>query len=111
MSRLNQPRNGLPYDFRVVEMHEIVWLYDRSEHVYCCTFRPAYWLEPLYWYDTSRMGDEDYPLPDGGYYDTRIVDDCQNAATVRVSDEDNWHDNCNDAWEAAREEVHANYPL
>lgn len=111
MGQLNQPRSRLPYDFRVVEMHEIVWLYDNSQHTYCCSFQPAYWLEPLYWCDTGRMGDEDYPLPDAGYYDTRLVDDCQNAAAVDVSDTDNWDDCDETAWDDARDEVHGNYPL
>jgi hypothetical protein len=103
---LNQPRAGLPYDFRAVAFGNAVWLYDNSSRTFCCSTQPAVWLEPLYWLD----GECDDLLPECGYWGAADVERYE-SAPVPVADDDNWDDCDSDAWDAAREEAHANYPL
>jgi hypothetical protein len=47
MGRLNAPRE-VPYEFFVVEVDGMVWLYDNSERTHACDCVPKVWMEPLY---------------------------------------------------------------
>lgn len=68
MSKLNAPRT-IPYEFRVFELDEWVWLYDESERTYICSAVPMIFAEPLY--TLSEDGD-DSP-PDGDYFSETTV--------------------------------------
>lgn len=103
---LNAPRE-IPYAFRVLEIDGIVWLFDSSEYTYCCSSTPTYFLEPVYWAD----GECDEILPDCGYWSAHWVD-AQESIPVPLHPSDIAPDvDVFDAWDTAREEVHANHLL
>lgn len=91
MGRLNAPRQ-IPYEFHVFEWDGMVWLFDQSERQFPCTAVPHIYAEPLYWVDSEC----DEPLRDGGLF----LDDYQ---APDVPDQE--------AWDAAREEAHANHRI
>lgn len=103
MSKLNLPRD-IPYDFRVFELHGVVWLLDNSSRTYLCSPEPSVYAEPLY-----RIDDDDDDLPEAGYWTVRAlkVDDSpEKFPKIEIDAQIDTPER--EAWQDAREEACAN---
>ena len=108
MGRLNAPRE-MPYEFRVFEFDDAVWLFDNSERSFPCTAVPHVYAEPLYWTKEEYL-DEPMVL-DGSLFLARDVEKFE-TLPIELWDEDiapavPEHE----AWDTAREEAHANHRI
>jgi hypothetical protein len=108
LGKLNEPRS-IPYAFRVVEIDDIVWLYDDSERTHLCSAQKSIWAEPLY-----STGEDTDGLVDGidpAYFDARTIEALV-SMPVRLDDEYTGPQvSETEAWDAAREAAHANHLL
>lgn len=99
---LNAPRT-IPYSFKVVELEGIVWLFDDSSRWFPCTATPHIYGEPLY---SIADSEDDLSWLDVALFTEEIV-----AKAKQVRGEYPADMSEKDAWEAAREEAHANHIL
>lgn len=135
MARLNAPRE-VPYDFKVVELEGVAWLYDNSERTFIASANPTIWMEPLY--STCPAEDDQCPRCLNGtigyeYGEARCRGECGStwvedihgiepnywgASSIEKltaydvpleSDEISASVPEKEAWDAAREEANANH--
>lgn len=106
MGKLNAPRE-IPYEFKVFELDEVVWLFDESSRSFPCTAVPHIYAEPLYWTNQDYDGE---PMPlDGSLFRARDVEKLA-SQSVELWDEDISPDIPDqEAWDSAREEAQANH--
>ena len=100
---LNEPRT-IPYDFKVVEIDDEVYLYDDSSRTYCCSVTPAIFVEHLYGL-TEEWAEDPYYL-DGSYFDARVIEKLE---SISVPVECPADMDEQEAWEAARDEAKGNH--
>ena len=103
---LNDPRTQL-YAFKIFEANGVVHLFDDSTRDYLCSAEACIWVEPIYWVD----GECENVLPETGYWSARKVARLV-VLTVPLHDDDIGIGVPEEmAWDAAREEAHANHQL
>jgi len=136
MSKLNTPRE-IPYAFRVVEVDEVVWLYDDSTRWHLCEAAKSIWMEPLYHQMLGEGGDEcprckngtleetmdevrcmgecgaisascGAVLPDAAYWSASDIEARESKAVPLAEEYVAVDVPEKDAWDAAREEACAN---
>lgn len=100
---LNDPRT-IPYQFRVIELEGIVWLYDDSERTFICSATACIFAQPLY-----AIDDEEMELPGGEYWVAGDIE-CRESFPVPLDPEFIGPQvPYREAWDAAVEAANANH--
>lgn len=140
-----KPPPVVPHDFRAIAIDETryyaiapedapsikrilqVYVYDASQHTYCCEITPSYYLDPLYTIvevgadvsDAERDALQEkygYEPADACYFHCHVIEAMEKAhpdlcARWGVSDADDWARVDGDPMEHVREYWQANCPL